>query len=75
MDKSTISIKGKLTVDTSSNTVKIPSYIEPDKVCIWGYELCKGSEWKDFLEIVNKLGEENKKLKERIKELGGGENE
>ena len=65
MDKQTISIKGKLTVDTSSNTVILPS-LESNKLYIWGYELCKGADWNDFLEVVNKLGEENQQLKEQL---------
>ncbi len=65
MDKPTISIKEKLTVDTSSSIAVSPS-MEFNKVYIWGYELCKGSEWKDFLEIVNKLGEKNSELKKQL---------
>lgn len=67
MDKHAISIKEKLTVYTSSNTVTLPSS-EHNKVYIWGYELCKGSDWNNFLEVVNKLGEENKQLKEQLAE-------
>ena len=67
MNKQTISIKWKLTVDTSSNTV-IPPSLEPNKVYIWGYELCKGSDWNDFLEVVNKLGEENQQLEKQLEE-------
>lgn len=60
------------TVDTQElKTANIfaQSNIENNKVYIWGYELCKGSEWKDFLEVVNKLGEENKRLKQSQKQL------
>ena len=65
MDKHAISIKEKLTVYNSSNTVTLPSS-EHNKVYIWGYELCKGSDWNNFLEVVNKLGEENKQLKQQL---------
>lgn len=43
-------------------TLDIPKP-EDMKVSIWDYELCNGAEWKDFLEVINKLGEENKALK------------
>lgn len=68
MDKHAISIKEKLTVYTSSNTVTLPSS-EHNKVYIWGYELCKGSDWNNFLEVVNKLGEENQQLKEKLADI------
>lgn len=42
---------------------------EDMKVNIWGYELCNGAEWKDFLEVSNKLGEDNKHKDEKIKIL------
>ena len=38
------------------------------KVNIWGYELCNGAQWKDFLEVVNKLGKENEQLKQQLAE-------
>ena len=38
------------------------------KVSIWGYELCNGAQWKDFLEVVNKLGKENEQLKQQLEE-------
>ena len=38
------------------------------KVSIWGYELCNGAQWKDFLEVVNKLGKENEQLKQQLDE-------
>lgn len=60
MDKYTISIKGKLTVGLPSSEI--------NKVNIWGYELCKGSDWSDFLEVVNKLGKENQQLKQQLAE-------
>jgi hypothetical protein len=56
----------KLTVDSKDNMALSPNY-GIDKVYIWGYELCKGSEWKDFLKVVNKLGAENEELKHRLK--------
>lgn len=37
------------------------------KVIIWGYELCNGAEWKDFLEVVNKLGKEKAELEKALK--------
>ena len=42
---------------------------EDTKVIIWGYELCNGAEWQDFLDVVNKLGEENQALKDRWQKL------
>lgn len=60
MDKHTISIKGKLTGVFPSSEI--------NKVNIWGYELCKGSDWSDFLEVVNKLGKENQQLKQQLEE-------
>ena len=42
------------------------------KVNIWGYELCNGAEWQDFLDVVNKLREENQALKSRWERLGNG---
>ena len=38
------------------------------KVSIWGYELCNGTQWKGFLEVVNKLGKENEQLKQQLDE-------
>lgn len=39
---------------------------EETKVNIWGYELCNGAEWKDFLDVVNKLGKEKTDLESRL---------
>lgn len=39
---------------------------EEYKVHIWGYELCNGAEWKDFLDVVNKLGEEKAELENEL---------
>lgn len=50
-----------------SSALTLNSNLEPNKVYIWGCELCKGAEWNDFLKVVNKLGEENKKLKHQLK--------
>lgn len=55
----------KLTVDSKDNIAFSPNY-DIDKVYIWGYELCKSSEWNDFLEIVNKLGEKNSELRKQL---------
>jgi hypothetical protein len=38
------------------------------KVMIWGYELCNGAEWKDFLDVVNKLGKEKANLEAKLAE-------
>lgn len=38
------------------------------KVMIWGYELCKGAEWKDFLDVVSKLGKEKADLEAKLAE-------
>lgn len=62
----TITVDSGLTVN---NSLTISSEMEGNKVYIWGYELCKGSEWKDFLEVANRLGEENKRLKEHIEHI------
>lgn len=45
---------------------------EDTKVIIWGYELCNGAEWQDFLDVVNKLGQENQVLKSMWERLGNG---
>lgn len=55
----------KLIADSKDNIALSPNY-DIDKVYIWGYELCEGAEWNDFLEVVNKLGKENKKLKQQL---------
>lgn len=52
----------------SLNTIYVPKP-EDTKVSIWGYELCNGAEWQDFLDVVNKLGEENQALKDRWQKL------
>lgn len=62
----TITVDSGLTVN---NSLTISSEMEGNKVYIWGYELCKGSEWNDFLEVANKLGEENQQLKEQISKM------
>lgn len=62
----TITVDSGLTVN---NSLTISSEMEGNKVYIWGYELCKGSEWKDFLEVANRLGEENKRLKKHIEHI------
>ena len=36
------------------------------KVIIWGYELCNGAEWKDFLDVVNKLGKDKADLEAKL---------
>ncbi len=41
---------------------------EDMKVNIWGYELCNGAEWKDFLDVVNKLGKEKTDLETKLAE-------
>ena len=38
------------------------------KVMIWGYELCNGADWKDFLDVVNKLGKEKTDLEAKLSE-------
>ena len=55
----------------SLNTIYVPKP-EDTKVNIWGYELCNGAEWQDFLDVVNKLGEENQVLKSMWERLGNG---
>lgn len=62
----TITVDSGLTVN---NSLTISSEMEGNRVYIWGYELCKGSEWNDFLEVANKLGEENQQLKEQISKM------
>lgn len=61
-----------VTVDSSltvNNSLVLSDEVQPSKVYIWGYELCIGSQWNDFLEVVNKLGEENKSLKKHVKQV------
>lgn len=41
---------------------------EEYKVHIWGYELCNGAEWQDFLDVVNKLGKEKADLEAKLVE-------
>ena len=62
--------EGAITLDsnqTVNNHLLFSDGMETNKVYIWGYELCKGSDWNAFLEVVNKLGEENKRLKMELK--------
>lgn len=62
--------EGIITLDsnqTVNNHLLFSDGTENNKVYIWGYELCKGSDWNAFLEVVNKLGEENKRLKMELK--------
>lgn len=59
----TYSMDGK-----SLTTIRVPKP-EETKVIIWGYELCNGAEWQNFLDVVNKLGEENQSLKDRWEKL------
>ena len=39
---------------------------EEYKVHIWGYELCNGAEWQDFLDVANKLGKEKAELENEL---------
>lgn len=61
--------EGNIAVDSNQtiyNQLLVSDGMETNKVYIWGYELCKGSDWNAFLEVVNKLGKENKRLKEKL---------
>lgn len=51
----------------SLNTIHVTK-LEETKVSIWGYELCNGAEWQDFLDVVNKLGEEIIDLEAKLEE-------
>ncbi len=54
----------------SDDALTITEYQPSDiKVHIWGYELCNGAQWQDFLDIVNKLGSELEDTKQKLKEL------
>lgn len=43
--------------------------LEDTKVMIWGYELCNGAEWKDFLDVVKKLGKEKTDLEAKLADI------
>lgn len=59
-----INSNGKVYIEPSEyETQLIKMSSEDIKVNIWGYELCNGAQWEDFLNVVNKLGEENKSLR------------
>lgn len=52
----------------NGNDITFMTPLKDIKVMIWGYELCKGAEWKDFLDVVNKLGEEKADLEAKLAE-------
>lgn len=58
-----------VSIVTNAPQLTLQNVLKDIKVSIWGYELCNGAEWQDFLEVVNKLGKENEQLKSRISEL------
>lgn len=62
--------KENISVSVVTNTPQLTFQDTPkdNKVNIWGYELCNGAEWKDFLDVVNKLNKENKQLKQQLVE-------
>ena len=60
--------KENISVSTVTNEPQLNLRDVPKdtKVNILGYELCNGAEWQDFLEVLNKLGEENHQLKQQL---------
>lgn len=58
----------KITIEKPENQITFMKKPQDIKVMIWGYELCKGAEWKDFLDVVNKLGKEISDLEAKLAE-------
>ena len=66
VSEGTITVDGNLTVN---NRLSMSDGIKYNKVYIWGYELCNGAEWNDFLKCVEEKGQENAELKKENAQL------
>ena len=68
LDELSVNGTGKIFTDKQPQITFANLNPRNQKVIIWGYELCNGAEWKDFLEVVNKLGKEKTHLEVKLAE-------